>query len=99
MNYLICQKVTIVDMNDEIITEALFEHGSYDLPSLSIGHSVVTYQLGLKEFEVVYDKREGKMQHFKVVDVEINLMDEPAVMRAYLEPVKLIVGQHDIGLL
>jgi hypothetical protein len=53
--------------------------------------------LGLKEFNVVYDTREGKIARYKIVDIEINLVMQPAVTRVYLEPIKLIVGQHDIG--
>src|SRR5690349_426220 len=97
MRYLFCQYVTLTDMNDEIMTEVLFEHGEFDSPALTIGASVLTYQLGLKEFTVVYDKREGKTRRFKVVDIEIDLIKHPTVTRVYLEPQKLIVGQHDIG--
>lgn len=98
MRYQFCQYVTIIDMNEEILTEVLFEHGEFDCPALPIGASVVSYELGLKEFEVVYDKREGKTVRFKVVDIEINLIHSPTVTRIYLEPQRLIVGQHDIGL-
>jgi len=97
MRYLFCQCVTIVDMNDELLSEVLYEHGEYDSPALSIGASVTTYQLGLKEFSVVYDKREGKTTRAKVVDIEIDLIKHPTVTRVFMEPVKLIVGQHDIG--
>jgi hypothetical protein len=97
MRYQFCQYVTITDMNEEILTEVLFEHGEFDSPALSIGSSVLNYQLGLKEFEVVYDRREGKIQRFKVVDIEIDLIKQPTVTRVFLEPQKLIVGQHDIG--
>ncbi|WP_088832515.1 hypothetical protein [Paenibacillus tyrfis] len=97
MKYAICQTVKIVDMNEEIIAEVLFDHGEHEAPALTIGCSVVSYQLGLKEFEVVYDKREGKQERFKVIDIEIDLLKKPAITRVFLEPVTLIVGQHDIG--
>jgi hypothetical protein len=98
MRYLFCQYVTLTDMNDEILSEVLFEHGEFESPAMSIGTSVVSYQLGLKEFEVVYDKREGKTSRFKVVDIEIDIIKQPTITRVYLEPQGLIVGQHDIGL-
>ncbi len=97
MNYRFCQQVTIVDMDDELLSEVLFEHGEYETAALSVGSSVLIHQLGLKEFNVVYDKREGKLARYKVADIEIDLVTQPAVTRVYLEPVKLIVGQHDIG--
>jgi hypothetical protein len=93
----ICQYVTLVDMNEEVLSEVLFEHGEYDAPALIIGSSVLSYQLGLKQFEVVYDKREGKTSRFKVVDIELDMINLPTVSRVFLEPQKLIVGQHDIG--
>ncbi|GGI44129.1 hypothetical protein GCM10008018_05560 [Paenibacillus marchantiophytorum] len=97
MRYQFCQYVTIVDMNEEILSEVLFEHGVFESNALSIGSSVVIYQLGLKQFDVVYDKREGKTVRSKVVDIEINLITQPTETRVYIEPVRLIVGQHDIG--
>ncbi|PWW05037.1 hypothetical protein DFQ01_10520 [Paenibacillus cellulosilyticus] len=97
MYYQFCQQVKIVDMNEEILTEVLFQHGEFETAALSIGSSVLIQQLGLKEFEVVYDTREGQLARYKIVDIEINLVQQPAVTRVYLEPVKLIVGQHDIG--
>ncbi|SDN23633.1 hypothetical protein SAMN04487897_102240 [Paenibacillus sp. yr247] len=97
MRYQFCQYVTIVDMNEEILSEVLFEHGEFESNSLSIGSSVVIYQLGLKQFEVVYDKREGKTVRNKVVDIEIDLIKQPTITRVFMEPVRLIVGQHDIG--
>ncbi|MEK8126849.1 hypothetical protein WMW72_02900 [Paenibacillus filicis] len=99
MKYKICQTVNIVDMNEEIISEVLFEHGEFEIPVPAIGSSVLSYQLGLKQFEVVFDKRDGKHQRYKIVDIEIDLIQKPATLRAYLEPVKLIVGQHDIGVM
>ncbi len=97
MRYQFCQYVTIVDMNEEILSEVLFEHGEFESNALSIGSSVVIYQLGLKQFDVVYDKREGKTARNKVVDIELDLIEKPTVTRVFLEPVRLIVGQHDIG--
>ncbi|OPH46879.1 hypothetical protein BC351_13185 [Paenibacillus ferrarius] len=97
MRYQFCQYVTIVDMNEEILSEVLFEHGEFESNALAIGSSVVIYELGLKQFEVVYDKREGKTARNKVVDIELDLIKQPTVTRVYLEPVRLIVGQHDIG--
>ncbi|MFC5529811.1 hypothetical protein [Cohnella yongneupensis] len=97
MRYLFCQKVTIVDMNEEIISEVLFEHGEYASGALSIGSSVLIHHLGLNEFEVVYDKRQDYPARYKVEDIEIDLITQPAITRVFLEPVKLIVGQHDVG--
>lgn len=97
MQVRFCQQVKIVDMDDEIISEVLFEHGEYETAALAIGSSVLIHELGLKEFDVVYDKREGKIASYTVVDIEIDLITQPAITRVYLEPVKLIVGQHDIG--
>ncbi|NRF92305.1 hypothetical protein HQN89_14930 [Paenibacillus frigoriresistens] len=97
MRYQFCQYVTIVDMNEEILSEVLFDHGDFETNALSIGSSVVIYQLGLKQFDVVYDKREGKTARNKVVDIELDIIKKPSVTRVFLEPVRLIVGQHDIG--
>ncbi|MNI81659.1 hypothetical protein D3C73_1383010 [compost metagenome] len=97
MKYTLCQVVRIVDMNEEILTEMLFEHGDVETPQPVIGASVVTYQLGLKQFDVVYDKREGRTSRSKIIDMEINLLGDTNVTRVFLEPVKLIVGQHDVG--
>jgi len=97
MNYFVCQLVKIVDMNNEIITEVLFEHGEHDLPALAVGATVITSELGLRQFEVVFDTRNGKQQRSKVVDIEIDLLMKPATARAFLEPVTLIIGQHDVG--
>ncbi|REE83884.1 hypothetical protein A8990_11663 [Paenibacillus taihuensis] len=97
MHYLFCQQVKIVDMDDEIISEVLFEHGEYETAALSIGSSVLIHQLGLKQFDVVYDRREGKIARYKVADIEIDLITQPVITRVFLEPTKLIVGQHDIG--
>ncbi|AZN39015.1 hypothetical protein [Paenibacillus albus] len=97
MHYQFCQRVKIVDMDDEIISEVVFEHGEYETAALAIGSSVITHQLGLKEFDVVYDLREGKIARYKVEDIEIDLITQPVITRVYLESAKLIVGQHDIG--
>ncbi|MBD0382693.1 hypothetical protein [Paenibacillus sedimenti] len=97
MRYQFCQKVTIIDMNEEILSEVVFEHGEFESTALSIGSSVLIYQLGLKQFDVVYDKREGKTNRYKVEDIEIDLIKKPTETRVFLEPVRLIVGQHDIG--
>lgn len=97
MQYSIVQSVKLVDMNDEIMSEVLFDHGEHELAVLAVGSSVITYQLGLRQFEVVYDKREGKQQRVKIVDIETDLMASPATTRVYLEPVTLIIGQHDVG--
>lgn len=99
MKYTLCQLVSLVDMNDEILSESLYVHGEVETPQPVIGASVVTYQLGLKEFEVVYDKREGRTTRSKIIDMEINLLGDTNITRVYLEPIKLIVGQHDVGLI
>ncbi|WP_341280736.1 hypothetical protein [Paenibacillus sp. FSL H8-0537] len=99
MQYQFCQQVTIVDMNDEIISEVLFDHGKFETAALSIGSSVLIQQVGLKEFNVVYDKRDGKIARYQITDIEIDLIARPTLTRVYLEPVKLIVGQHDIGMI
>jgi hypothetical protein len=97
MRYDICQLVKIVDMNDELIHEVIFDHGEVETPIPTIGATVVTYPLGLKEFTVVYDKRMQEAMRSKIVDLEINLMGESRVVKVFLETATLIVGQHDIG--
>lgn len=97
MRYDICQLVKLVDMNDELIHEVVFDHGEVETPIPTIGATVVTYPLGLKEFTVVYDKRTQEARRSKIVDLEINLMGESSVVKVILETVVLIVGQHDIG--
>lgn len=97
MIYTICQTVRIVDMNDELIAETLFMHGELETPNFSIGCSVITATLGLRQFEVVYDPRLEDKNRFKIVDIEFDMMERPMITRAYLEPITLIVGQHDIG--
>lgn len=97
MKYALCQLVKIVDMNDEIITEVLFSHGEVESPQPVLGASVISYQLGLRQFEVVYDRREGRISRSKIIDIEIDLLSDGTKMRVFLEPEKLIVGQHDVG--
>lgn len=98
MRFRICQKVRIVDMNNEIIQEVNFEHGDFEAPgTFAIGCSVITRALGLKEFDVVYDRRHSQTTRNKIIDIEFDLVADPAVTRAYLEPVTLILGQHDVG--
>ncbi|HZG56193.1 hypothetical protein [Paenibacillus sp.] len=98
MQTTILQKVTIVDMNNEIITETLFEHGTVLSSSLAVGWSVSTYPFGLREFDVVLDKREQRTVSHKVIDIELDLTGESNAVKAYLEPQTLIIGQHDVGL-
>jgi hypothetical protein len=42
VRYDICQLVKIVDMNDEIILEVVFDHGEVETPVPTIGATVVT---------------------------------------------------------
>jgi hypothetical protein len=84
-------------MNDELIHEVVFNHCEMETPIPTIGATVVNYPLGLKEFTVVYDKRTQEAKRSKIVDLEINLMDEIRVVKVLLETVTLILGQHDIG--
>lgn len=97
MKYKICQMVKVTDLNGELLQEVEFEHGELEVAHFSIGCSVITQTLGLKQFQVVYDRRYEKTQRCKIVDIEFSLVDHPIVTKAYLEPVSLIVGQHDIG--
>jgi hypothetical protein len=97
VKYSISQSVKIVDMNDEIMAEVLFDHGDFELSALAVGSSVITNELGLRQFDVVYDRREGKKQRIRIVDIEIDLITQPATTRVYLEPRTLIIGQHDVG--
>ncbi|MNC59389.1 hypothetical protein D3C75_1091930 [compost metagenome] len=99
MKYTLCQQVRIVDMNEEILTEVLFEHAEVDTPQPVLGATVITHQLGLRQFDVVYDQREGKTMRSKITDMEIDLLGDTNKTRVYLEPVKLIVGQHDVGVI
>lgn len=98
MKTVILQKVTVVDMNNEILTETLFEHGTLASASLAIGWSVVSFPVGLREFSVVLDRRESRTASFKVIDIELDLTGEMNMVKAYLEPQTLIIGQHDVGL-
>jgi hypothetical protein len=97
VRYDICQLVKIVDMNDELIHEVVFDHGEVETPIPTIGATVITYPLGLRKFTVVYDKRTHEPKRSKIVDMEINLMGESSVVKVLLETITLIVGQHDIG--
>jgi len=98
MNYGIRQLVQIVDMNEEVIREVLFDHGQLDAFGFSLGCTVITHPLGLREFEVVYDTRKSdESVRSKIIDIEYSLIDVPVMIWAYLESVQLIVGQHDIG--
>ncbi|MCI3919605.1 hypothetical protein MO973_05080 [Paenibacillus sp. TRM 82003] len=98
MKTTILQKVTVVDMNNEMLTETMFEHGTESSASLAIGWSVLSYPIGLREFSVVLDRREQKIARYKVIDIELDLTGESNAIVAYLEPQTLIIGQHDIGL-
>jgi hypothetical protein len=40
MHYQFCQQVTIVDMDEEILAEVLFQHGEFETAALSVGSSV-----------------------------------------------------------
>jgi len=97
MKYHIVQVVRIVDLNEEVLSEVTFDHGNFETVFLPIGGSVVTYPLGLQGFEVVYDKRKDEVARYKVIDIELNLLRNDAMVQAYLEPITLIIGQHDIG--
>ncbi|MET3290643.1 hypothetical protein EDM56_07600 [Brevibacillus fluminis] len=97
MNYRIVQQVTLVDMNNELINEVFFDHGVFETFFLPIGSSVVTRPLGLKQFEVVHDRRTDDVVRFKIIDTEINLVTQGQEVRAFLEPITLIIGQHDVG--
>lgn len=98
MKTAILQKVTVVDMNNELLTETVFEHGTVSSTSLAIGWSVVSYPIGLREFSVVPDKREQRTERYKVIDIEVDLTGELNTIKAYLEPRTLIIGQHDVGM-
>ncbi|RXT07817.1 hypothetical protein [Ammoniphilus sp. CFH 90114] len=97
MNYIVLQPVTLRDFNNEIMAENHYLHGEYNLPYISPGVTFVTHALGLKGFEIVVDPRFEPQKH-KVVDIEISLLDtSDAPIKVYLEPITLIIGQHDIG--
>jgi hypothetical protein len=97
MSYHLLQKVRIVDMNNEVLTEVVFNHGTYESSAVAVGATVICSPLGLKQFEVVYDKRDEEPARFKIVDVEIDLVHKPSETRVLLEPITLIVGHHDVG--
>lgn len=97
MLYRFCQTVRIVDMNQELLTETVFHHGNFALPVVTPGCFVKTHILGLKEFDVVYDTRQQETIRSRVIDLEVDLTspEEPTVV--HLEPITLIIGQHDVG--
>lgn len=97
MLYHIYQTVKIVDMNEELIAEKVFNHGDFDLPVVTPGCYVRTHTLGLKEFDVVYDPRQQETIRSLVIDLEINLTSKGEMNVVYLEPITLIIGQHDVG--
>lgn len=97
MKYRIVQLVTLVDMNNELINEVMYDHGDFETLFLPIGSTVVTRPLGLKKFEVVHDVRTDDVSRYKIIDTEINLVTHDQEVRAYLEPITLIIGQHDVG--
>jgi hypothetical protein len=97
MKFSICQVINIVDMNNELISQHVFEHGELESPNIHIGCSVVTHKLGLKEFNIVYDNRSGESSRYKIIDIEYSLISQPVTIRVFLEPITLIVGQHDVG--
>ncbi|WJH34844.1 hypothetical protein N6H14_01280 [Paenibacillus sp. CC-CFT747] len=66
-------------------------------PLPAIGATVINHALGLKPFDVVYDRREGRISRSKIMDMEIDLLGDGTAVRVFLEPVTLIVGQHDVG--
>ncbi|MGE5704962.1 MAG: hypothetical protein ACM32O_20735 [Clostridia bacterium] len=97
MKYHIVQQVQIVDMNNELIKEVLFDHGEFSTFFLPVGSTVVTKPLGLREFEVVHDVRTDEVRRSKIIDTEINIVAQNQSVQAFLEPIKLIIGQHDVG--
>jgi len=98
LNYGIRQLVQIIDMNNEVIREVVFDHGQLDAFGFSLGCTVITHPLGLREFDVVYDTRKSfESVRSKIIDIEYSLVETPIMIWAYLETVQLIVGQHDIG--
>jgi hypothetical protein len=97
MKYHIAQVVRVVDMNNELIREVVFDHGVFETLFLPIGSTVLCHPLGLKGFDVVYDRRTDETQRYKVVDIVMNLVTGDTAVHAYLEPITLILGQHDVG--
>ncbi|MEW9668934.1 hypothetical protein [Ammoniphilus sp. 3BR4] len=97
MNYIVLQNITLRDFNNELITETDYLHGEFNLPYLSPGVTFITPALGLKGFEIVVDPR-IEPKKYKVLDIEISLLETgDAPIKVYLEPIALIIGQHDIG--
>ncbi|HJV45711.1 MAG TPA: hypothetical protein VJ824_08275 [Bacillota bacterium] len=96
MHYHVYQKVTLCDFNNELLTEVLYYHGEYSLPLVSPGVTFITPALGLKKFEVVEDHR-LEPQRYRVADIEVNLLEKKGITKVFLDPITLIVGQHDIG--
>ena len=97
MKYQICQLVKIVDLNDEIIQETVFDHGIHELPQLQIGMIIETKKVGLSSFDVVYDHRYGETTKNTIVSIEMNIVKQPYEVVVYLQPLTLIIGQHDVG--
>ncbi|WCN39457.1 hypothetical protein [Aneurinibacillus uraniidurans] len=97
MKYDIYQTVKIVDFNNELLSEADFYHGEFDLPVVTPSCVVTTHALGLKEFVVVYDRRQNEKVQFQVVQVSMDLTEPDRPASVHLEPVTLIIGQHDVG--
>lgn len=97
MKYQLLQVVNIVDMNDEPIIETVFDYGHFETALLPVGSTVITHPLGLKEFQVVYDKRTDEVRRNKIIDLEIDLVNHSGQVRVWLEPITLIIGQHDVG--
>lgn len=98
MEYSIKQKVTVVDHNGELIEEVYFDHGSFSFQSIQTGYHIETKKLGLKNFEVLYDNRSEDTLRSQVIDIEISLVHPEKTAHVYLEPLELILGLHDIGL-
>ena len=97
MRYTIYQTVKIVDFNNELLSETDFHHGEFELPVVTPACIITTHALGLKEFTVVYDTRQEEKVHFRVLQVSMDLTEPDRPAAVYLEPVTLIIGQHDVG--
>lgn len=97
MRYTIYQTVKIVDFNNELLSETDFHHGEFELPVVTPGCVITTHTLGLKEFTVVYDTRQNEKIHSPVIQVNMDLTQPERPASVYLEPVTLIIGQHDVG--
>lgn len=96
MKFRVYQQIMLRDFNDEIITEMTYDHGEFSLPWLSPGVSLITPALGLKGFEIVIDPRLDAKK-YKVIDIALPLLEPDKPAQVYLEPMTLIIGQHDIG--